>query len=651
MQSIVALLLVLCTQSTRAVHRQNEQQQQQQQHQHGRRLTPNFPGDDGHRRDVEVPVPTDPEEHRVKAEELPLFDGSLETFQYAGLLPASANKDKYFFYWFFYPEIPDGFTGRDDDIPLLIWLNGGPGCSSMDGLFLENGPLHLVQEGGEWKLTARPHSWHTSPAYVVYVDQPVGTGLSFTTSKLYPRNDPEVNTDFYYWLTEFLTLHANVLLNDDQTAMRRPFYFSGESHAGHYIPSMMAHIQAQNDNTKHPPKFQMRLSGAAIGNGWVDPYHQYAAAAAAYGHGLVGMAQQAAMDVKEKECQANLAKGKYVTNVCFNLMDDVVDQSYGSSSKYKVSQYDIRQQELKHGSRTFPPGHKDVEQYLGGRGGPSSMKSNVDEVLAAIHATPSKQAGQRFQECTDPPYNALSHQDGLGVTQDVTSLLDDPGNIRLLFFNGIMDLICNHVGNEVLLDKLVWSHQKDWITAPRYAWKSNGNELAGYAKEFQNLGFLKLMNSGHMAPLDQPEICLDMMKTFMYGKLFTSSQQKLDRAVPGESNDSGPACEACPTCPIIGPTDDEGTAESNSATTPDGTTTDDSVLKFVVAHSWIGAIFTVLVFLASCVVFRRRNPGVGGTRYGGVVEMKYRDEPSFRDDDDSVSSAPAELPAKGGSII
>jgi carboxypeptidase D len=160
------------------------------------------------------------------------------------------------------------------------------------------------------------------------------------------------------------------------------------------------------------------------------------------------------------------------------------------------------------------------------------MKSSVKIVLAATHATSSRDAGQVYQECTDPPYNALAHQDGLGVIDNVKYLLE--AGIRLLFFNGIMDLICNHVGNEVLLDKMVWSHQKDYILAQRSAWRSSlggaSNKLAGCMKECKNLSFLKLLDSGHMAPLDQPDVCLDIMMTFMYGRSFQSSVQSLNVA-------------------------------------------------------------------------------------------------------------------------
>lgn len=93
-------------------------------------------------------------------------------------------------------------------------------------------------------------------------------------------------------------------------------------------------------------------------------------------------------------------------STCFDLLDNILDQSYGKGSKYKVSQYDARRSELHGSPRTYPPGHKDVEAYLGGSGA-SSLAANFKQVLKAIHSYPSYEAGQEYEECTDPPYIAL----------------------------------------------------------------------------------------------------------------------------------------------------------------------------------------------------------------------------------------------------
>eukprot|EP00540_Astrosyne_radiata_P020307 CAMPEP_0116865666 /NCGR_PEP_ID=MMETSP0418-20121206/25586_1 /TAXON_ID=1158023 /ORGANISM="Astrosyne radiata, Strain 13vi08-1A" /LENGTH=609 /DNA_ID=CAMNT_0004501187 /DNA_START=79 /DNA_END=1905 /DNA_ORIENTATION=+ len=574
----------------------------------------------------------DPEFHRVSS--LPFMDAAnvLTTPHYAGLLPASKDNKKYFFYWFFYPDT-SGKEVAEEDIPLLLWLNGGPGCSSMDGLFLEHGPIQLTHDGQQWKIIPRPSSWHKTPAYVVYVDQPVGTGLSFTTNKRYPRNDEEVNIDFYYWLQQFFTLHKNVLLNPQGDTLRRPFFFSGESHAGHYIPSMMAYIDHQNDNLQ-PGQIRAPLSGAAIGNGWMDPYHQYAGAAAAYGHSVIDLAQKHALDKSEQKCQANLAKGNLAAGICFSLLDKIVLESQGEGSLYKVSQYDVTKLEPHRGGRTFPPGHKDVESYLGdlrAQGNSPAMPSGTtNAVLEALHATPSRQAGQIYRECTDPPYNALSHQDGKGVVEETKSLLES--GKRMLFFNGVLDLICNHVGNEVFLENLKWKHQKEWIKAPRYGWgpASSKKRVAGYVKEFENLIFMKVLNSGHMVPLDVPEIALEMMQTFVFQRSFDSYLQQLDRA-----EEPAPiSCPECPSCPAGSSTSNNPEATSpdkkgNSSDKEDNTKTA-MVYGFVIAHSWVGAMVALAGVACVWVWIKRGRSSVtpAPAHSFSSVEMKQPSLPS-----------------------
>jgi len=67
-----------------------------------------------------------------------------------------------------------GDAGAGDEVPLILWLNGGPGCSSMDGLWLENGPFRLKSGDNGWTIDVNDYSWHNAPAWILYVDQPVG---------------------------------------------------------------------------------------------------------------------------------------------------------------------------------------------------------------------------------------------------------------------------------------------------------------------------------------------------------------------------------------------------------------------------------------------------------------------------------------------
>jgi carboxypeptidase D len=231
---------------------------------------------------------------------------------------------------------------------------------------------------------------------------------------------------------------------------------------------MMHYMLQQNELS---PLFQINLRGAAIGNGWVDPFYQYSAAEAAYGHGMLDRPQVNALDELERQCQESLAQGQFVVSTCFSLLDNVVAQSHGTKSEYKVSTYDARLAERRGAARSFPPGHKIVETYLGNWPVPSEQvgglqnwdaKQSNEQVLQALHATAAAAAGQRYSECTDPPYDALAHMDGKGVVSDVVAILEHADNVRLLFFNGMEDLICNHVGNEMFLINMQWSGQQDW---------------------------------------------------------------------------------------------------------------------------------------------------------------------------------------------
>jgi hypothetical protein len=349
----------------------------------------------------------------------------------------------------------------------------------------------------------------------------------------------------------------------------------------------------------------------------------------AYGHGLIGRSQRNALAEQEAKCQADLSKSTQASNTCYDLLEAVVKNSQGRGSPLKVSIYDHRKWELVTTDRDFPPGHKDVEAYLGGRHG--TKISNYQDVIAAIHSTPSLQAGQRYQECTDPPYYALAHQDGLGVTGDIVALLDN--GVKLLFFNGIHDLICNHIGNDIALENLEWKHQEDYLLAKRYGWKAPSTQkLAGYMKRHGNLLYLKVMDSGHMVPMDVPDVSLDMMRTLMYESEFSfdSYEQSLERAKQKEDATCTPKpCVAteCPVCTDACP-EDKAITTSEKSTTKD---TDDELEQESANLLVVGLVTALLCIILAYKGFgraRRRQELAAPTRSDmELPKMSYYDEP------------------------
>lgn len=84
--------------------------------------------------------------------------------------------------------------------PLILWLNGGPGCSSLLGLFEELGPYKVRDDA---TLESNPFSWNSN-ANIVFVDQPVGTGLSKAGKNDLSKTELQIAKNMHYFLVQFL---------------------------------------------------------------------------------------------------------------------------------------------------------------------------------------------------------------------------------------------------------------------------------------------------------------------------------------------------------------------------------------------------------------------------------------------------------------
>lgn len=116
---------------------------------------------------------------------------------------------------------------------ITIWLNGGPGCSSLDGLLQENGPF--LWQSGQYEPVRNPYSW-TNLTNLVYIDQPAGTGFSPGPSTV--KNEIDVSNQFNDFWRRFIKTFS---------MQGYKVYITGESYAGQYIPYIAAGFLDQND--------------------------------------------------------------------------------------------------------------------------------------------------------------------------------------------------------------------------------------------------------------------------------------------------------------------------------------------------------------------------------------------------------------------
>ncbi|KAM7278879.1 hypothetical protein ACFE04_006013 [Oxalis oulophora] len=147
--------------------------------------------------------------------------------------------------------------------PVVLWLNGGPGCSSELGLFYENGPYKINKD---FSLKWNDYGWDQA-SNILFVDQPLGTGFSqFHGFGQIPTDEVGVSDDLYDFMQAFFSEHKQIAKND--------FYITGESFAGHYVPAFAERVSRGN---KAKEGIHINLKGIAIGNGITDPAIQYAA--------------------------------------------------------------------------------------------------------------------------------------------------------------------------------------------------------------------------------------------------------------------------------------------------------------------------------------------------------------------------------------
>jgi cathepsin A (carboxypeptidase C) len=131
------------------------------------------------------------------------------------------------FYWFF-----DSRSNPGTD-PIILWMNGGPGASSMIGLFTEMGPCWL--EVGSDQAKPNPWSWNKN-ASLLFIDQPAGAGLSnLAKGQPVPSREQHTAIDFQKFLNIFFT---------DVFPEKRnlPIHIATESYGGHYGPVYLHHI-------------------------------------------------------------------------------------------------------------------------------------------------------------------------------------------------------------------------------------------------------------------------------------------------------------------------------------------------------------------------------------------------------------------------
>ncbi|XP_064476440.1 lysosomal protective protein-like [Ornithodoros turicata] len=428
--------------------------------------------------------------------------------QYSGYLQAGSTRKLH--YWF----VESQNSPRDD--PVLLWMNGGPGCSSMLGLLTELGPFRI--DKGNGTLHLNPYSWN-QVANVLFLEAPAGVGFSYDTS--YPReylcNDEQTADDNYIAILHFFAKFPELIRND--------FYVTGESYAGVYVPTLVQRILTRDNN--------INLKGYAIGNGYLDERRLgNSLVFFGYYHGLWGsnlwtrLTQHCCNDsVSQQACLFHASSGPH----CASAVEEATGITDGLNiyNLYDPCQ-DNNKQEMLQANRASEPaslitrhGRHLLRRTLGlstrsSRGtlrqAPECVSDrdianylNQPEVKAAIHV---QETPLTWTSCSDSVNTNYVWQHSTMLP--ILRALIDSGRLKTLIYNGDVDMACNFLGDEWFADSLGYaptSGYKPWIV---------NSHVGGFFKTYQrNLTFVTVKGSGHMVPQDKPAEALHMIRNFL----------------------------------------------------------------------------------------------------------------------------------------
>ncbi|KAJ3274035.1 hypothetical protein HDV01_003528, partial [Terramyces sp. JEL0728] len=405
---------------------------------------------------------------RIK-EDITLCDANVK--QIAGYL--DTDDDDHFFFWFFESR------SKPATDPLVLWLNGGPGCSSLTGLLMELGPCRPTAGGADTVDNA--HSWNNN-ANVIFLDQPVNVGFSYTEGKS-PTNSDDAGQDVYAFLQLFVQTYPKY--------KDLPFHVTGESYAGHYIPAIGKVIIDSNLKLS-TGAVGLNLTSLAIGNGLTDPLVQYEyypdmAADTKYGP-ILDEAVIEGMRAKYSTC-ANLINACYQYKTPFTC---VPGSFYCNSAFIQPFQstglniYDIR--------KKCDPSNplcydilNDIEAYLN--------RPEIQEQLGV---------DVQYEGCKrDINMNFLLAGDWMRPYVEYIPEILESG-VRVLIYAGDADFICNWIGNKAWTLALEWEGSEGFNSAEDWQWKSKiTGKDAGEFRMFGNFAFLRVYEAGHMVPYDQ----------------------------------------------------------------------------------------------------------------------------------------------------
>ncbi|KAI5015506.1 serine carboxypeptidase-like 45 [Hordeum vulgare subsp. vulgare] len=413
--------------------------------------------------------------------------------QYSGYVEVDAVRKRSLFYYFAEAELDPATK------PLVLWLNGGPGCSSVGvGAFSENGPFRPSGNA----LVSNEYSWNKE-ANMLYLESPAGVGFSYST-------DPS----FYGGVGDSMTARDNLRFLEGWFAKfpqykGRDLYVAGESYAGHYVPQLGQRMVEFNDKEK-----LFNLKGIALGNPVLEFSTDFNSRAEFFwSHGLIS---DSTYNVFTTVCNYSRYVSEYyhgsISSVCDRVMSQVTRETSRFVDKYDVT-LDVCISSVLMQSQILTPHSKSTDQVnteLDVCVEDETMNYlNRKDVQKAMHA--QLNGVPKWTVCSSVlEYKQLDLQI---PTINIVGALVKSG-IPVLVYSGDQDSVIPLTGSRTLVHRLAKRLRLN-ATVPYRVW-FQGKQVGGWTQVFGDvLSFATIRGASHEAPFSQPERSLVLFRAFL----------------------------------------------------------------------------------------------------------------------------------------
>ncbi|XP_006844530.2 serine carboxypeptidase-like 45 [Amborella trichopoda] len=410
--------------------------------------------------------------------------------QFAGYITVDEAKPRALFYYFAEAETDPVLK------PLVIWLNGGPGCSSLGvGAFSENGPF---RPSGN-VLVKNHYSWNRE-ANMLYIETPAGVGFSYSTDISFYEgvDDEKTARDNLVFLKRWFIKFPEYRTRD--------LFITGESYAGHYIPQLAELMIEANKGEK-----LFNLKGIALGNPLLDFSTDFNSRAEFFwSHGLIS---DPAYRIFTSSCNYSRYVSEYyrenVSPICSRVMSLVSRETSKFVDKYDVT-LDVCISSILMQSKALRPMQvsepidvcveDETVNYL-----------NRKDVQRALHARLS--GDETWSVCSSMNYNRLNLEI---PTISLLGLVVKSG-IPVLVYSGDQDSVIPLTGSRTLVHGLAAKLHLN-TTVPYRVW-FEGEQVGGWTQVYGNiLSFATIRGASHEAPFSQPQRSLGLFRAFLQGR-------------------------------------------------------------------------------------------------------------------------------------